>query len=110
MEAIGVYLLAYLVQLPFIAALGSPFLLIAWGVAKISRGKMSDARRRWLWVAIGLIGITPLIGAHASMMPAIYFLFSGRETALPALEFLAIAQVLWFFVWLGSHQLFRRPG
>ena len=93
MEAIFAYLLAFVVQLPFLLIEGIPFLLVAALVWFGLRRKATPSTRYLIASAITSIGVAPVLGAHGSMMTAALLLAFGPVKA----EVAIISMLLFWF-------------
>ena len=93
METILAYLLAFVVQLPFLLLEGAPFLLVAALVWFGLRRKATPSARYLIASAIASIGVAPVLGAHGSMMTAVLLLAFGPVTAAVAIVSML---VFWF--------------
>ena len=106
METVTGVVLATVFQLPFILALGLPFTIGAWVASRVLRDKWPKNLRCWLVGSIMLVGNVPILGSHASMMPAIYFLFLVSGGWQEAFAVLVLSQLIWFGIWWFSLRLF----
>jgi hypothetical protein len=77
LETLASYVLATVLQLPFHLALASPWLLLAVGIAWVTR-KTDYPIVRLLWVTLLIaVGIAPAYGFHLSMVPVYTLVMSG---------------------------------
>ena len=76
-EALASVVVATILQLPFHLAIASPFLAVAWLVARLTRRWKGSFARTLVLTGIVAIGVAPAYGFHLSMMPVYAIYLSG---------------------------------
>jgi hypothetical protein len=90
------YILATVLQLPWHVLLASPWLLAAWLTWRFLRVPRSMTGRVAVFTLLLALGLAPIYGFHASMMPAYILVASSTVHWSLGLLSLALTWVVFF--------------
>lgn len=107
-EALVAYTLATVFQLPWHLLLASPWLLVAWLTWRFVHVPRNRSERLAVVALLLALGLAPIYGFHASMMPAYVLVATGTISWVLGLISLALTWLAFFAIALASTKLKTR--